>query len=138
MTQEEAVKLIDSTLTKMQLAFGKPVFDEWMLFSLGLPRATILYYSGPREETFVDEFHRDVHLISEELGQEDYQPGHFYFSRDAVGSRYDCFMAAGSDTYVIFNNTELTMSDISAEPVWTQVQVFFAELSERLLANPFR
>ncbi len=138
MTLQNLVLKIDDALYRMCRAFGGHVFDEYAVFELRGSEVKILHYAGPRADSFAQEFARDVSLLTDELVGGDQYPGFFHFSREAVGSLFDAFMAVGEHAFVAFNNTDLTMADITAHPVWTRVQVHFVGLSEAVQTDPLQ
>ena len=136
MKRENAIVLIHTALAKMGRAYGKPLFDEWVLFAVDGQEADLLLYAGPREDAYEDEFADDVELLLEGITEEQSAPGHFYFAREAEGAMYDAFLAVGKDLYVVFNNTQQTMADITSDRHWTDAQVYFVQLSERFQMDP--
>jgi hypothetical protein len=138
MNLHEATTLVSATLEKMRYGDGTPIFDEWFILSVAGARVDIVHYSGLRGAEIPRELRRTIEPLAEELAREDYQPGHFYFSREGDGALCDAFMTAGPRTHVVFNSVEKSMDEITADPIWADVQVHFVELSECLRANPLR
>ena len=56
--------------------------------------------------------------------------------QSGVGTGFEAFMVLGDGLYVICNNTQASMTEISKDPKWINAQVPFAELSDRVRANP--
>ena len=129
-----AIELINQTLAKMRISSGLPVFNEWLLLNLSAKEPEMVHYTGPRSKV-EKKMQKDIRAIETEMRQGGYSTGHFYFSQDAAGTLYDAFLVAGPDHYVIFNNTTLTMRDIAADPIWSQTQIHFVELSEYFHAD---
>lgn len=131
MNLNRAVDLIDEAVSKMHLASGSPVFNEWMLVSMSGPEVEILYYSGPRSTLSQNQMRKDMRALEEEMAQDGYTSGQFFFSHNAAGTHYDAFILAGPKKYILFNNTTLTMKEISSDAFWHKQQIHFVELSER-------
>lgn len=131
----QATNLIGQCVQRMDQLYGTTVFDEWAIIHVQDKKARIVHYSGPRLANFtatVSELKESFDdLFSSELGC-----GDFSFERHAVGPQADALMVLGPDTYLICNNTKLSIHQITQNPLWLQAQVPFAELSEKFRANP--
>lgn len=138
MKLDVAVALIARVLERMDRGFGMPLFDEWMILKAGPSIERILSYHGRRTDSLQREFMRDIQPLLEELCAGHYEPGHFYFSQEADGARYDAFMCIGPGVYAILNNTTRSMAEVSADPAWRQVQGLFVDLSARFRVDPLR
>jgi hypothetical protein len=131
MNLDRAIDLVGQAVSRMHLASGSPVFNEWMIISLPGKEAEILYYSGPRSTLSQNQMRKDLRSLEEEMRQDGYTSGQYFFSHNAAGTHYDAFILAGPRKYVLFNNTNLTMKEISSDTFWHQQQIHFVELSER-------
>jgi hypothetical protein len=138
MNLKQVISHVDRTLARMNTGFGMPLFDEWILFEAGGSTDRILHYQGPRSESLQRQFLRDLQPLMEELRGGQYDPGHYYFSREGHGAQYDAFICVGQGVYAIVNNTAKSMAEITADPLWRTVQSHFVDLSERLRADPLR
>lgn len=136
MTLEQTVTLIEQVLTRMDAGFRIPLFDEWSVYQVTQGIDRILYYSGARSETLQSQFARDIHPLADELRAGQYAPGHFYFSHEGAGALYDAFMCIGKGIYAVFNNTEKSMAEITADPLWKGVQHHFVDLGEQFRIDP--
>jgi hypothetical protein len=136
MNLERAAKLMEECAERMNAAYGKPVFDEWVLISLENAKAKVLAYRGPRKEEFQKNLSTDLGTLRSELLGRKHEVGEFEFARSATGTRIEAFVAAGTDVYLLCNNTTLSMEQIAAEPKWLQAQSHFAKLAEEFYKDP--
>ena len=120
----------------MDSRYGKRVFDEWGIVSLIENRARVLAYIGPRNDEFLKNFVQDLGVLRAELHNNKFGVGDFEFSRHGVGTGHEAFMVLGPGIYLICNNTKESMDSITRDPRWLDAQVPFAELSEKIRANP--
>jgi hypothetical protein len=136
MTLEETFTEIKGCASKMDSRYGKTVFNEWAIVSLVENKARVLAYIGPRNDEFLKNFVQDLGVLRAELRAERYGVGDFEFSRHGVGTGHEVFMVLGSGLYLICNNTTESMDSIAKDSRWLGAQVPFAELSEKIRANP--
>jgi hypothetical protein len=136
MDLESAIDRTVKTLGQMNRAYRRVVFDEWAIVALHADRDEILSYDGPRRETIADALPGDLHHLREALAEGDHLPGQFEFARAAAGATADAFLALGSCIYLICNNTQLTMGQIAADPLWKAAQGYFVDLTERVAQDP--
>lgn len=136
MTLLEIGNLIRHCAEQMNSRYGSPVFDEWAVVSLVENRAKVLAYTGPRNDDFLQNFARDLGSLRAALTSGGYGAGDFEFSRHSIGTGYEAFMVVGVGLYLICNNTSDSMESIAKNPRWLGAQVPFAELSEKVRANP--
>ena len=132
MNLTEIMRAIRTCATEMDAQYGKTVFDEWVVVSLQEPQARVLGYVGPRHEVFAENFTRDLGDLRASLLNGSHQVGDFEFARHAAGMSFEAFMALGEGLYLICNNTQSSMDEITKNPRWLTAQVPFAELSERV------
>ena len=116
--------------------YGRVVFDEWVVISLAKQRARILFYAGPRNDDFLKNFASDLGSLRAGLLNSNYNIGDFEFSRHGVGTGFEAFVVLGDGIYLICNNTQASMEDITKDPKWLNAQVPFAELSETVRPDP--
>ena len=114
----------------MNAGYGKTVFDEWALVSLKHGEEKIVYYSGPRREDFQKNFMSDLGSMRAELLTDRHLPGQYDFARHGVGTGFEAFVCVGSELYLICNNTQRSMDDITRDQRWLEAQKAFAELTE--------
>jgi hypothetical protein len=136
MTLNEAVNQVKACAKQMDARYGQTVFDEWAVISLAENKARVLAYIGPRNDDFLKNFAKDLGALRAELLAESYGAGDFEFARHGVGTGFESFMVLGRALYLICNNTRESMDAIAKDPRWIAAQVPFAELSERIRANP--
>ena len=136
MTLDEVKLLIKASIARMDAQYGKAVFDEWAVISLAENRARVLAYVGPRNDDFLKNFASDLGSLRSELRDANYGVGDFAFARHGVGTRFEAFMVLGMVIYLICNNTQDSMDNITKNPSWLNAQVPFAELGDKLRANP--
>ena len=132
----DARSAITSAIGRMNALYQKPVFDEWILFSLSKEQNVILGYDGPREESYKKQFKEDVIPLSTELSQRQMAVGDFAFVQDAKGTGFDACIRLGPASYLFCNNTSKSMEEIRQSPFWLSAQKPFAELSGKFQADP--
>ena len=138
MTIDEAIRDIKACSDQMNSRYGGVVFDEWAIVSLLEHKARIVSYLGPRNDDFLRNFAKDLGSLRAGLLDRNYATGDFEFARDGVGTGFEAFMVLGRGVYLICNNTQGTMNDITANPKWLNAQVPFAELGDHMRANPLQ
>lgn len=135
MTLDSARSLITATLARMAVLYGRPVFDEWVVISLGA-ESGILAYAGPRAESFRKNFAGDVAPLRAAMEEKNYEIGDFEFVADSAGPRHDASLRLGGGSYLVCNHTEKSMTEIRADPRWLKAQAAFFELAEKFRADP--
>jgi hypothetical protein len=120
----------------MEARYGKPVFDEWAVLSVGERKGHVLAYLGPRKADFQKNFLSDVRPLRAGLLARDNTVGDFEFARHGVGTSFESFMVLGEGLYLICNNTVQSMDGITKDPLWLGAQVPFVELSESFRNDP--
>jgi hypothetical protein len=136
MTLSQAVESLKRSAADMDARYGKIVFDEWALVCLQKGHERLVSYLGSRKEHFQKNFVNDLSSLRGELLTAKHQPGHFDFSRHAVGTSFDAFVCAGEELYVICNNTQSSMDQITSDPRWLDAQKAFATMTEQFQADP--
>ena len=96
----------------------------------------MLAYLGPRNDDFLANFAKDLGTLRAGLLNASYGVGDFEFARHGIGTGFESFMVLGRALYLICNNTRESMDTIAKNPRWLAAQVPFAELSEKIRANP--
>jgi hypothetical protein len=130
MKLKRAVELTERTVSNMLLSSGRPVFNEWMIVNLQGGQFELMHYKGPRSNASQKKISYDLRGIEDEMKRDGYLPGKFFFTPDAEGTVYDAFMVAGEKKFILFNNTLMKMTEITADPFWNKIQINFVELSE--------
>lgn len=120
----------------MDALYQKPVFDEWVVvtFAKGVP--TVVFYNGPREETFSKTLHTDLAPLAREMQDKKYAVGDFEFAQDGRGSRLDACMRVGENAYLFCNNTYGSMADLRQDARWLKAQKPFLDLTEKFRGDP--
>jgi hypothetical protein len=136
MTLDEVKILIKACAARMDVHYGKPVFDEWAVISLAENKARVLAYIGPRNDDFLKNFANDLGSLRSELLDANYGTGDFAFARQGTGTKFEAFMVLGSAIYLICNNTSESMDTIAKNPKWLNAQVPFAEIGDKLRMSP--
>ena len=136
MILSQALELLKHCAAGMNAQYGKVVFDEWAIVSLQHGHERMVSYEGPRKEHFQKNFVNDLGSLRAELLTVRHAPGHFDFSRHAVGTNFEAFVCAGDELYLICNNTQSSMDQITSDARWLNAQKAFAEMTERFQADP--
>ena len=130
MNLSDAVDRVRKCAQQMNAGYGKTVFDEWALVSLKRGHEKIVHYFGPRRDDFQKNFSGDLGPMRAEFLTLKHAPGHYDFARHSVGTGFEAFVCIGSELYLIFNNTQRSMDDITRDQRWLEAQKAFAELTE--------
>jgi len=136
MTLDDLAAKIKNCALQMNARYGDTVFDEWAVVSLAENKARVLFYTGPRNDEFLQNFVADLGPLRTELHNQKYGVGDFEFSRHGVGTRIEAFMVLGVGHYLICNNTQNSMDGITKNPRWLDAQVPFVELAEVVCSSP--
>jgi hypothetical protein len=136
MTLEEIAGKIKTCSDQMNSRYGGVVFDEWAVVSLAENKARVLFYIGPRNDEFLENFATDLGPLRLALHDAKFGVGDFEFSRHGIGTRIEAFLVMGAGLYLICNNTRESMDAIAKNPRWLDAQVPFAELAEAVRPSP--
>jgi hypothetical protein len=136
MTLDDISAKIKACAQQMDAHYGGVVFDEWAVVSLAENKARVLFYTGPRNDEFLQNFVADLGSLRTALRDAKYGVGDFEFSRHAIGTRLEAFLVVGVGVYLVCNNTQSSMDAITKNPRWLEAQVPFVELAEAVRANP--
>ena len=136
MTLDDIAAKIKHCALQMTARYGGTVFDEWAVISLAENKARVLFYTGPRNDEFLQNFVADLGPLRAELHDEKFGVGDFEFSRHGVGTRIEAFMVLGNGHYLICNHTQLSMEVIAKNPRWLDAQVPFVDLAEAVRSSP--
>lgn len=136
MTLDEISGQVKSCAAAMNSRYGGVVFDEWVVVSIAENRARVLFYTGPRNDEFLQNFVKDLGVLRAELLGGEYGAGDFEFSRHGVGTGIEAFLVLGPGLYLLCNHTSESMDSIAKNPRWLDAQVPFAELADQVRAHP--
>jgi len=136
MTLDQAIPRLRDCARQMNQLYGRTLFDEWAVVSLLPDRSRLLDYAGPRHEEFTGSFNRDLAALRNSLLKGRHNFGDFEFAREGTGSQFDAFMCLGEGLYLMCNNLNTTMAEITKDPNWLGAQVPFVELSEKFRSSP--
>ncbi len=136
MTLEAARTLIQAAFSRMNAAYGQPVFDEWAILGIG-GNGGVRAYVGPRPERFRREMPDDAGPLRTEAAAQPSGVGDIVFALEAPGTHYDAFLRVGEGSYLVCNHTGKTMAEIRAHPGWLKAQPVLFELGEKFRADPF-
>jgi hypothetical protein len=138
MNTATATDRIHSALTRLEKNIGEPVFDEWALVEKSAAGWKLVEYGGCRKEEFMADFKTDVVALRETLDPAEEHVGDFAFSHEGYGSGFDAHICAGTNLFVLFNNTTKSTGEITCNPKWKPAQIHFAELLEAFIADPIQ
>jgi len=139
MTLDEATRLIASTADAMSRAYGRTVFDEFAIVARVGAKIFLVWYSGPRKETFQKTFHQDTAALRAEAqawGTDRYHVGDFEFTPQGAGAQSEAFVVVGKELILVCTNTAMSMAEISKDRRWLEAQRPFVEMSERFRTDP--
>jgi len=136
MNPDQAFARIRTAFAEMQKTYGRPVFDEWAVVVLVRPSGPVLAYDGPRREVFEASLANDLAPLRGELRNSPRDPGSFGFNREGMGTRFDAFIVAAPDIYVLCNHTGRSLREIAEDPLWRAAQGPFADLAEAFRLSP--
>ncbi len=133
-----ATDRIETTLLSMERSIGEPVFDEWALVEKTSKGWKLVEYGGNHKEEFLADFSTDIAALRDTLNPENLVIGDFAFSHEGYGSGFDAHMCAGTNLFILFNNTGKSTGEITSNPKWTTAQIHFTELLEAFIADPLK
>ncbi len=131
-----ALSHLSICISQMESLYHAPVFDEWVLLSVGQGRPTLVHYHGPRAETVVTALHSDSSKLYAEMSDRQYEIGDFEFTQTAEGHEYDAYVRIGPKHYLLCNNTARTMNELRADSRWRAAQKPFLDFTERFRNDP--
>jgi hypothetical protein len=133
----DAKKWIQLCLIDADAAYGRTLFDEWMIVWMAGSHRDVVHYSGPRFDKAAD-FQNDLQPLKQIIQGKQYHVGDLEFARDAEGTSFDVLLMAGNDIFVIFNNTEKCLLAIAANMEWKDAQLPLVKLGDQFGADPVR
>jgi hypothetical protein len=135
MNLDTARQLIRACRERMDAAYQKPVFDEWVILSLAKSQVKILSYDGPRADSYGRDLHADSAPLVREMEDKHYEIGDFEFVQEAAGSSFDACIRLGQEAYLLCNNLEGTMAELRKDPRWLKAQKPFVDLTEKFRSD---
>ena len=136
MNLDTATNRINRSFDKMNEAYRRPVFDELLIVGRSAGGVELLHYSGPREDTIMDTLADETAALRQAGGHLDPRPGEFDFTREGVGSDFDAYICLGKDLFLLCNNTEKSMEEVTADPNWLAAQGQFLNASQLFAVDP--
>ncbi len=136
MNREAVADHIETALISMERVVEEPVFNEWALVEKTDGGWKLIEYGGTRKNDFLENFNTDIAALRETLDPVNTQIGDFAFSHEGYGSGFDAHICAGSNMYLLFNNTAKSTGEITSNPKWTSAQIHFSQLVETFIADP--
>ncbi len=126
---------IETSIARMDAAYGQPLFDEWAILSSS-SQPGLLAYSGPRAHRFGRDVADDAQPLLKIIAGREFHPGDFDFATEAAGTLFDACMMLGPTTYLVCNHTTRALADLRRDPKWLKAQPTFFALSEKFRADP--
>ncbi|WP_269522481.1 hypothetical protein [Coraliomargarita parva] len=137
MNLETAIARVKKSFDKMNAAYGRKVFDEIAIVGLAGHSLKLHYYDGPRQSDFLTDFADDsVSLRKELTADQAGLGGEFSFTREGEGAGIDAYICLGPDVYLFCNNTEKSMEEVTADPLWLNAQGQFLTASQFFTVDP--
>ncbi len=136
MNLADARTAVLQAIGRMNAAYQKPLFDEWVLVKLATDQGSILSYNGPRAESYQRRFKIDIAPLQVEIVGRKMAVGDFEFAPNAQGSLFDAFLRLGPGAYLFCNHTTKSMIDIRQDPLWLEAQKSFASLATKFRDDP--
>lgn len=136
MNLADARPAVVAAIGRMNAAYQKPLFDEWVLVKLAREQGAILAYEGPRAESYQRRFKTDIAPLQVELEGKNLAVGDFEFAPNAHGAHFDACIRLGPAAYLFCNNVTKSMTDIRRDPQWLAAQKPFVDLATKFRADP--
>lgn len=114
----------------MNETYRRPVFDEYLIVEAAKDGAKVHAYVGPREDSILDSIADETTALREAGSHINSTPGQFDFTREGVGSDFDAYICLGEQLYLLCNNTEKSMEEVTADPNWLAAQGVFLNVSQ--------
>jgi len=137
MNLSTAVSRITKSVSKLDAAYGRPLFDELAILAFVGRELELHYYRGPNEKGFMAEFADNTVALRTELTDDQTSlGGEFSFTREAEGASMDAYICLGPDIYLFCNNTAKSMQEVTEDPRWLDAQGEFLNLSQFFAVDP--
>jgi hypothetical protein len=127
---------IQQHLERMSAAYGRTLFDEWAVLSVGEETRGVPAYVGPRPDGFRRTLLEDTAPLRAVAAGRQFTNGDFEFAVDGHGTRYDALMMLGPTSYLVCSHTSKTLGEIRTDPNWRKAQAIFFELAEKFRNDP--
>jgi hypothetical protein len=138
MNLESAITRIRKSFTKLNEAYGRPVFDEIAIVQTS--EATTLslkYYEGAREAEFLNELMEDSVALRNDVGDtRNNLGGEFGFTREGGGEGIDAYICLGPRVFLLCNNTKQSMEEVTRDARWLTAQSEFLNASQYFAVDP--
>jgi len=121
---------------RMNAAYQKVLFDEWILVKVSKEAGAILSYEGPRQEDYQRRFKSEIAPLRVEMDGRNLAVGDFEFAPHAHGAFFDAGMRIGPGSYLFCNNTAKSMTELRQDPLWLAAQKPFLELATKFREDP--
>jgi hypothetical protein len=136
MNLADAKAAVILALGRMNSAYNKVLFDEWVLVKVTKEEGLILSYEGPRRESYQKRFKTDVAPLQADMHGRNMAVGDFEFAHDAHGTFFDAGIRLGRGSYLFCNNTTRSMAEIRQDPLWLAAQKPFLDLAAKFREDP--
>lgn len=136
MKLDAALTRIEQSFAKMNEAYRRPVFDELLVVSRAGGEVALLNYEGPREDSIMDSLMDETVALRQSGSHLNTTPGEFDFTREGVGSDFDAYICLGEDLFLLCNNTEKSMEEVTADSNWLAAQGEFLNASQWFAVDP--
>lgn len=136
MNLADARSAVIHAIGRMNTAYNKILFDEWVLVKVTKDQGMVLAYDGPRAESYQRRFKSDVAPLQVEMVGRKMNVGDFEFVQSGHGTFFDACMRLGPAAYLFCNNTKLTMTEIRQDPLWLVAQAPFVDLAAQFRSDP--
>ena len=140
MNLESAVARIQKSFAKLNEAYGRPVFDELAIIQVsGETTLSLHYYEGEREAEFLNEVLEDSVALRNDVGDtRNNLGGEFGFTREGGGEGIDAYICLGPRTFLLCNNTNQSMEEVTRDARWLKAQSEFLNASQYFAVDPLK
>lgn len=136
MNLPDAKAAVTLAIGRMNSAYNKVLFDEWVLVKVTKETGLILSYEGPRQEGYQKRFKTDIAPLQAEMHGRNMAVGDFEFAPDAHGTFFDAGIRLGPGAYLFCNNTTKSMIELRKDPLWLAAQKPFLDLAAKFRDDP--
>lgn len=136
MNLADARSAVVFAIGRMNSAYNKVLFDEWILVKVAKEEGAILSYEGPRRDSYQRRFKTDIAPLQVEMQGRNMAVGDFEFAPHGHGSFFDAGLRLGPAAYLFCNNTRQSMTEIRQDPLWLTAQKPFLELATQFRSDP--
>ena len=137
MNIELAIAQISKSFSKLDAAYGRPVFDELAVVGLDGGELKLHHYQGPNESGFLADFADYTFALRKELTEDQTAlGGEFSFTREGEGASMDAYICLGPEVYLFCNHTQKSMHEITQDPMWLEAQGEFLNATQHFAVDP--